>query len=111
MPINTTHSLLIIAVIAVVTFLTRALPFLIFHGDKPLPKLLVYLGRVLSGATMGMLLVYCFRNTAVTTWPFALPEIIATAVVVGTYLWKKNILISVGLGTALYMVLVQVVFK
>lgn len=107
---NTVHSLQLILVIAGVTFLTRALPFMLFPAGKPLPKLLVYIGNVLQGAVMGMLVVYCFRNVTVMKWPFALPEVIASAFVVGMYLWRKNILLSVGLGTVLYMVLVQVVF-
>lgn len=107
---NTIHSLQLILVIAGVTFLTRALPFLLFPAGKPLPKLLIYIGNVLQGAVMGMLVVYCFRNVKVIAWPFALPELIASAFVVGMYLWRKNILLSVGLGTVLYMVLVQMVF-
>jgi branched-subunit amino acid transport protein AzlD len=46
----------------------------------------------------------------VTAWPFALPELIATAVVVVLYLWKRNTLLSIGVGTVLYMALVQLVF-
>ena len=38
-----------------------------------------------------------------------LPELIAAAVV-GLHCWKKNTLLSIAAGTALYMVLVQVVF-
>ena len=37
-------------------------------------------------------------------------ELIAAAAVVGLHLWKKNTLLSIAAGTALYMVLVQVVF-
>lgn len=108
--IHVTHSLALIAVISAVTLLTRFLPFLIFRDAKKTPKALEYLGSVLPGAIMGMLVVYCLRSTAVTSWPFALPEIIAAAVVVVLYLWKRNILISIGAGTVLYMVLVQTVF-
>ena len=38
------------------------------------------------------------------------PELIAAAAVVGLHCWKKNTLLSIAAGTALYMVLVQVVF-
>ena len=40
----------------------------------------------------------------------ALPEAIALAAVAGTYLWKRNTIFSVVLGTVLYMILVQMVF-
>ena len=40
----------------------------------------------------------------------ALPELLAGAAVVGLQLWRKNTLLSIAAGTALYMVLVQTVF-
>lgn len=107
--INASHSLVLIAVMAIVSFLLRALPFLIFSNGKA-PKIILYLGDVLPGAIMGMLVIYCFKNTVVTDFPFGIPEIIATAVVIGLHLWKKNFLLSIGIGTVLYMVLVQLIF-
>jgi branched-subunit amino acid transport protein AzlD len=108
--IDVPYSLALIAVVALVTVAIRFLPFALFRGDRPIPKTLEYLGGVLPGAIMGMLVVYCFKSTVVTAWPFALPELIATAVVVALYLWKRNTLLSIGVGTVLYMALVQLVF-
>ena len=107
---GTIHSFLLIAVISLVTALTRFLPFLLFGEGRKMPKALEYLGSVLPGAIMGMLVVYCFKSTAVTVYPFALPELLATALVVGLYLWKRNTLLSIALGTVFYMVLVQKVW-
>ena len=42
--------------------------------------------------------------------PHALPEIIALAAVTGTYIWRRNTILSVVIGTVLYMFLVQSVF-
>ncbi|MBQ0001782.1 MAG: branched-chain amino acid transporter permease [Clostridiales bacterium] len=108
--INTTHSLIIILICTVVTALTRFLPFLLFPSGDKTPQSLKYLGGVLPGAIMAMLVVYCYKSTVIFTWPYALPEIIATGVVVLSYLWKRNTLLSIGAGTVLYMFLVQVVF-
>lgn len=107
--INVGHSLILIAVMAIVTLVLRFLPFVIFSKGE-IPKALLYLGDVLPGAIIGMLVIYCFKSTVVTSYPFALPEIIASAIVIALYLWKKNVLLSVGVGTVLYMVLVQLVF-
>lgn len=116
-----------IAVMAVVTFLTRALPFLLFdRGDSP-PKLVLYLGRVLPPAVIAMLIIYCLRNPAVTELPDLTamsdwwasivsffvgwaPQLISGAVVVVLHVWKKNNLLSIFSGTILYMILVQAVF-
>lgn len=107
--INVSHSLILIVVMAIMSFLMRALPFLVFSKGK-IPKFILYLGDVLPGAIMGMLVIYCFKSTVVTSFPFGIPELIATAVVVGLHLWKKNVLLSIGVGTVLYMILVQAVF-
>ena len=56
-----THTFLLIAVIAVVTYLLRSLPFLIFSGGKT-PAFITYLGKVLPYAIMGMLVVYCLKD-------------------------------------------------
>lgn len=107
---NTLHSLMIIVVVSLVTILIRFLPFVIFHNDNKIPKSLEYLGSVLPGAIMGMLVIYCFKSTTVTVWPFALPELISTVVIAGLYLWKRNTLLSIGIGTVLYMFCVQIIF-
>lgn len=91
------------------TVLTRFLPFVIFKGKKT-PKALDYLGFALPCSVFGMLLVYCLKDTVVTSFPFALPEFLGLAVTSAIYLWKKNTLISIAAGTVFYMFLVQVVF-
>lgn len=42
--------------------------------------------------------------------PFGIPEIIAVLCVVAIHLWKSNTLLSIGIGTIVYIFLVQVVF-
>lgn len=110
MPIDALRSLLIILVVAAVTFLTRLIPFVVFPKGKEIPKVIQYLGRVLPPAVIGMLVIYCFKSVHITAFPFGLPELIAGAVVVALHVWKRNNLLSIGVGTVLYMVLVQAVF-
>lgn len=99
-----------IGVMAAVTFLTRALPFLLFdRGDHP-PKIILYLGHVLPPAVIAMLIVYCLKGVTFTTLGGWLPPLIAGAAAVLLHLWKGNDLISIFGATALYMVLVQGVF-
>ncbi len=104
------QALLIILVSAVATFLTRALPFLLFPPHKKTPNFILYLGKMLPYATIGMLLVYCLKDVSFLQWSHGLPEAIALLAITAVHLWKRNILLSVGGGTVFYMLLVQFVF-
>lgn len=108
--LDTFSTLMIILTVAAVTFLIRSLPFLLWRGGRDAPGWVLYLGRALPPAVMAMLIVYCLKAVNVLTFPFGLPELIACAAVVALHLWKRNNLISILGGTALYMILVQTVF-
>lgn len=92
------------------TMLTRFLPFLFFRGDKPAPKYIRYLGKVLPSAVFGLLVIYCLKNVDVTAACHGLPELISIAAVVGLHLWKRQMLLSIAGGTICYMFLVQFIF-
>ena len=108
---NDMHALLQVLVMAAVIAFTRFLSFLAFPEGRKRPQVITYLGSVLPYAIIGMLVVYCFKGVSVMQWPYGLPELIASAFVVGMYVWRRNTLISVFGGVAVYMLLVQLVFK
>lgn len=105
-----TEQLLTIAIVALVTALTRFLPFLVFPAGKSTPKYITYLGRVLPPAVFGLLIVYCLKNVNVMTGSHGIPELIAIAVVIVLHLWQKKMLLSITAGTVVYMLLVQLAF-
>jgi len=104
------HDIALIIVAALVTMATRFLPFLIFGENRETPKLITYLGQVLPYAIMGMLVIYCMKDVSFLSAPFGAPELIGCAVVALLHLWKRNSLLSIGVGTVCYMLLVQLVF-
>ena len=109
--LSTGAAIAAIAVMAIVTFLTRVLPFLLFvRGESP-PKIVLYLGRVLPPAIIAMLIVYCLRGVSFATPGGWVPQLLCVAVVGALHLWKHNNLLSIFGGTILYMVLVQTVFS
>ena len=106
--INTMHSFLLIAVVALVTMGIRFLPFVVFR--KKTPKLVLYMGKVLPFAIMGMLVVYTLKNVSVVEGNHGIPELIGVLLVIFLHKWKHNTLLSIVGGTIIYMVLVQIVF-
>lgn len=95
---------------AVITFLTRAFPFILFGGKKKVPDPVRYLGRILPPAVMCILVIYCLRHIDLMTTAGFLPQIISVFLVVALHLWRRNNLLSIGVGTVIYMLLIQFVF-
>lgn len=110
MPLSAGKSFLIILLVAITTFATRVIPFLVFPKGKAIPKTVQYLGKVLTPAVIGMLVVYCLKNTSLLSSPYGIPELVSMVVVAVLHIWKRNNLLSIGAGTVLYMVLIQCVF-
>lgn len=110
MRLTTVQTLVILLAVAAGTQITRWLPFVLFPEHREPPKVVAYLGRVLPPAMMGLLVVYCLRGVDLFSGSHGLPEAIAVAVIVALHLWKRNVLLSIAGGTAVYMLLVQAVF-
>ena len=104
------HAMIIILVMGLMTLATRIVPVLLFGRGEKVPDYILYLGKVVPYTAMGLLIVYCLRDVPVFEAPHGLPELLALAVVSVTYIWKRNTIFSVVIGTALYMFLVQSVF-
>ena len=102
------RSAIIVGVMAAVSALLRFLPFVVFR--KRTPPYVAYLGRVLPPAIIGMLVVYCLKDVTLTAAPYGLPELIACLTVAAVQLWRRSSLWSILAGTAVYLVLVNVVF-
>lgn len=106
-----TQQALTIATAVAATVLTRFLPYILFPAGRKTPAFITYLGKYLAPAVFGLLVVYCLRNVSFSAGgTYGIPETIAITAVVLTFLWKKNMLISMASGTILYMILMQTFF-
>lgn len=104
------QTILTILAVAAGTMITRFTPFLLFPETKEPPEMIGYLGKVLPPAMMGLLVVYCLKGVSIIDAPHGIPELIAIAGIIVLHKWKRNVLLSIGGGTAIYMLLVQMVF-
>ena len=102
------YAVAIVLVAALVTVITRVLPFILFSGTKrDIPRAVSYLGAVLPPAVMAALVIYSIKGisfTAPSLWMYEVGAVILTALV---HFWKRNTLVSIATGTIIYMVLVQ----
>ena len=104
------QAVITISIVAGATFMTRALPFLLFPAGKAAPAYVKYLGSILPYATIAMLIVYCLRDVGPLQWPHGIPELIAIAAVVFVQIKKHNLILSIAIGFAVYMILIRTVF-
>lgn len=100
----------ILSALAAGTLITRFLPFLLFPAEKKTPEFIEYLGKKLPYASMGLLVVYCLKGVHITTGSHGIPEFAAVILTAVLQIWKKNVLLSISVGTVFYMLLVQNVF-
>lgn len=97
----------VILLTAVITFLLRSLPFLIFRGERKMPRRVMELGKVLPATIMAVLIVYCMKDVGNDFTGDGIFKCIAILVVAGSYKWKHNTFLSILLGTLCYMVFVN----
>lgn len=105
-----TQQIITVAMVVLGTAATRFLPFLIFPADRPTPKYVQYLGKVLPAAVFGLLVIYSLKNVNIFTGSRGIPELISIVLVVLLHVWKRQMLLSIAGGTICYMLLVQFVF-
>ena len=106
---DTLHTAALIAAMSLGTILLRFLPFLVFSGSRKVPAVILYLGEVLPNAALGMLVIYCLKDLALTVSPWGLPELIAVVIVVAIQAWRHNSIYSILGGTAAYMLMFHLV--
>ena len=95
------------AVLGTVT--TRELPFLVFSSKKPTPKYIRYLGKALPSAVFAMLVIYCLKNVSFLSGTHGIPELLGILLTGAVHVWKRNMFLSILVGTAFYMVLIRLI--
>lgn len=92
------------------TLATRFISFIVFAKAGKPPVIITYLGNVLPAAVMGLLVIYTLKDVSFVVAPNGLPEAIALFALGVTHFWRRNLLLSIAVGTIVYMFLVQQIF-
>ncbi|AZV31378.1 AzlD domain-containing protein [Cobetia sp. ICG0124] len=113
---TTTQALLLIGVAALATFATRVTPFLFLSRHSAHP-LILHMGRYLPAIVMVVLIIVSLSAMSLPgrseLWRDWLMQaegagmLISAACVAGLHLWRRNALLSIAVGTGLYMAWVQ----
>lgn len=116
---NFTNSVVLIICAAVVTLVLRAIPFMVFSGDKKMPEGVKRIVDLFPATIMAVLVVYCIKTDLYGIKEILCKQdgnivniistIIALASVTAVHLWKRNTLISIAVGTVVYMVLIRLI--
>lgn len=101
------RSVLLVAVCALVTFLTRAFPFILFSSKRSMPASLQSVINSLPPAIIAVLVIYCIKGDITAPGLGTVASLLGIACASALQLWKKNILLSIAGSTVLYMVLIR----
>lgn len=98
-----------ILVAGICTFATRVIPFAAF-GNRRVPEIIKYLGKILPPAIIGVLIIYCIKDGYNLELNTLLPQILGIAITAGIHLWRRNVLLSISVGTISYMLMIHYIF-
>lgn len=110
---NTLYALLIVTFASsLIIFCERGFPFFLFAKKNP-PKILSFIEKYIPPMIMAALTLYCLKDmTFVQSNQIDLkgflPYICGLSVTVILHLWKRNSLLSIFSGTAVFMLLIRV---
>lgn len=99
---------IVFIVTACITYFYRALPFLFFSKVK-VPDVLNRLKDYLPAAFMAVLVVYCFSSVPEISWMERLYMASGALATVTMHAFRHNTILSVAVGTAVYMFLLNVI--
>lgn len=106
------YELIAIIAIALVIFLERAFPFILFSRKNP-PAFINFIEKFIPPMVMICLVLYCLKDMTFTTEEATInlagfiPSIAGVGSTIILHLWKKNSLISIFGGTLIYMILLK----
>ena len=94
----------------IIILLERAFPFVLFSRKNP-PFIIRFIEKYIPPMVMSCLLIYCLKDISFTSIGGTngfIPYLSGVVVTIVLHVWKRNSLLSIFGGTALYMILIRV---
>ena len=105
---NNLYTFLAIISAGIGMVICRILPYIIFANGK-LPKIVKFYEKYFSFSLMAILFCLCLSTVKFSVYPHGFPEILTLLIVGALQFWKKNVILSLFLGTAIYLVIIRYV--
>lgn len=106
---NNSEIFIAIAIMSIISYFTRALPFIFFRNKEELPHYFLFIGKYFPSIIITILIVFTLKDVDFSIVPYGLKEIVGVFVTAILHLLFKNYLISIFLGTVFYMSLIQLI--
>ncbi len=103
---NKLTAAILIVICSCIIYLERSLPWLAF-GKRTMPSKIKKLSDLLPPALMAILVVYSLKGLTSADFHSAIALIISSIFTALIHIYKKNQILSVFLGTAVYMILLN----
>lgn len=104
---TTVELLITVLVCAAVTAALRYVSFVLFPKGKQPPKFITWLGSRLPRAVMAMIVVYCLKDVSFASAVNCLPPLLGVAATAALHVWKRQMMLSIAGGTAIYMIFIR----
>ena len=104
---TTVELLITVLVCAAVTAALRYVSFALFPQGKQPPKFIIWLGSRLPRAVMAMIVVYCLKDVSFASAVNWLPPLLGVAATAALHVWKRQMMLSIAGGTAIYMIFIR----
>lgn len=98
------YLVLVIISLCIMIFITRAFPFM-FGSILQHNQRIKTIGQFLPAYMMLLLAIYEINPSSFTKWPFATPALIGLFVLTLVHLWRRQVLLSLIVGTGIYLLL------
>ena len=105
---NNLYTFLAIISAGVGMVICRMLPYIIFANGK-LPKVVKFYEKYLPFSLMAILFCPCLSSVKFSVYPYGFPEILTLLIVAALQFWKKNVILSLFVGTAIYLIIIRYV--